>query len=96
LERTIIIPDQIQRDEKRYNSEVTEESTASLNLPVSLTESTVSLREGRYPTRKRLGRFRVFCSRGWFGFEAYPLPSSRLGSSSLSVSIFLGYLVGTL
>jgi hypothetical protein len=27
-------------------------------------------------------------------FEGYPLPSSRLGSSWLSVSIFLGYVVG--
>jgi hypothetical protein len=36
-----------------------------------------------------------FCPGDGSEFEAYPLPSSRLGSSSLSASVSLGYLVGT-
>jgi hypothetical protein len=42
-----------------------------------------------------IGAFAYFGPGGGSEFEAYPLYSSRLGSSSLCARIFLGYLVGT-
>jgi hypothetical protein len=45
---------------------------------------------------KSLDASACFGPGGSSGFEAYPLPSSRLDSSLLCASIFLGCLVGTL